>query len=127
MRAFLHERHGSSFPTALNDQQNAVTRIGTTSGTTTTSTAQPNAGMPYGTIAMPLIDGQGPDFSGAVRDVHPSRTHSVDRTRTGARCYMDVMSTQLAVILMAIPSFVFPAPVRSAFSPPFVVIVIGTP
>lgn len=38
--------------------------IGTSSGSTTSSSALPNAGPPYGTIAIPLIDGQGQDFQG---------------------------------------------------------------
>lgn len=50
--------------TALNDLQNSVTSMGTSSGSTTSSSAQPNAGLPYGTIAIPLIDGQGQDFQG---------------------------------------------------------------
>ncbi len=51
---------------ALNDLQRMVTDLGASGGSSTTAgTARAvNAGMPYGTIEIPLIDGQGPDLQG---------------------------------------------------------------
>ncbi|MEO6210460.1 MAG: hypothetical protein ABIQ10_10085, partial [Gemmatimonadaceae bacterium] len=56
--------------TALNEMQFSIQDMyasgtaGTAGTSISSSSTQPNAGMPYGTIAIPLIDGPGPDFQG---------------------------------------------------------------